>query len=1112
MKEKLNKKDFWFIGVCIVIAVITCIISLRLYNRAFPEASLDFKVTRGEAKIIAEDFLLRMDLDISDYKYASRFRYDNDAKTFLEKELGLEETNRLLKEKIKLWKWSSRWFKPLEKEEFTVDISPGGELLGFAHLLPEDEGGTSLTEDEAKNISVNFIKTSFGKSLSELKFVESNRIERPSRVDWTFIWKEKGLDIRGATYRYSISIAGDLVTGYSEYLKIPEKWERNYSRLRSLNNAAGTVDSFFMVLIALAILVLFIKKIRLRILEIRFSILFGLVAFVLSFLAALNGFSFFFFYYDTTTSLGGYILEQIFSTVMASLLAGIAIFLITAVAESLYREHYRKKISVKNIFSLKALSTKKFFISNIVGLTLAFFFIFYQIIFYIIANKFGAWAPTEVPYSEMLNTKFPWLFVLLVGFFPAVSEEFIFRMFAIPFLKKIFRFTWIALIVSGFIWGFGHATYPNQPFYIRGIEVGLAGILVGYLMLRFNIFAVFIWHYTIDAFYTAFLLFRSHNPYFILSGAFAAGIMFIPLILSIVRYIKSKGFEPDEKLLNERYETPVPVEERMLERLEPQAIPYRPLPTKRIVIALIIVFVLSSLFYVKIKRIGSSFQFRIGKREALETTTKFLGEKNVTPEIFMKAVYPERNFDAVTAKYIMEKGGVEGVNRILLEKFIGPEWKCRYFKPLVKDEYNFSLDPLTGEVSEFLHKIKEEKEGEFLEENEAKETVLNFLKNKDIDQSQYTVKESSSEDKKNRRDYYFVLEKKEGNIDEAKQRLGVGLSGSEVSSFSKYLKIPEKYIREREKRTTFSVILLVVRTITSIFFITFAIYFFILRFNVFKSIRKKIIITSVIFTILSLLDRLNRIPQLLRAYDTSIPFNVYLVSVGFGTLLLPIGIFIITYFSIQVIFSTRKETLFLLSGFNVRRMLRDALIITFFSVLIFFILKQARDIMFFKFPSFAVPGLFSIPYAMDAYLPFYSNLFMNILKTIITVSGIAVFIEVFTKHIKKYYQKILILILVIISFIPETLRGSGELFFNLFLIILFAATVFLLLKYLFRNNFLAYPLSIYTTLMLVGILRYVTQPAFSIRINGYILIPFLLLPYILLFVWSRQPAGIRSME
>src|SRR5204862_1964155 len=167
-----------------------------------------------------------------------------------------------------------------------------------------------------------------------------------------------------------------------------------------------------------------------------------------------------------------------------------------------------------------------------------------------VANHFGAWAPAEVPYSDLLNTRFPWLFVLFGGFLPAVSEEFLFRMFAIPFLRKLLRSLIAAIVLAGFIWGFGHAAYPNQPFYIRGVEVGIGGVALGLIMLRWGILPTLVWHYSVDAMYGAMLLVRSQSLYFRLSGAASAGIVLLPIVVALIAYWRHGGFQTEEGLLN----------------------------------------------------------------------------------------------------------------------------------------------------------------------------------------------------------------------------------------------------------------------------------------------------------------------------------------------------------------------------------------------------------------------------------------------------------------------------------------------------------------------------------------------------------------------------------
>ena len=59
------------------------------------------------------------------------------AKTFLEREAGLEKANQLMGTRVRLWRWSFRWFRPRQKEEFRADITPTGDFAGFEHELPE---------------------------------------------------------------------------------------------------------------------------------------------------------------------------------------------------------------------------------------------------------------------------------------------------------------------------------------------------------------------------------------------------------------------------------------------------------------------------------------------------------------------------------------------------------------------------------------------------------------------------------------------------------------------------------------------------------------------------------------------------------------------------------------------------------------------------------------------------------------------------------------------------------------------------------------------------------------------------------------------------------------
>ena len=562
--ERLNRRDWRLIGIAVLISLVSLAVVWRYFHLAFPEASINFQVTRTESAPLARQFLEQRGFSLPGDLHAARFDYDDSAKVFLERELGLARTQALLGSRVHLWRWENRWFRPLTKEEFRVDVTPGGQVVGFDHQIDDAAAGANLDEAAARASAEQFLAGTMHLPLDSLEFVRSDQETRPHRTDYVFTWKDRaplvastaGLSasainyLREASYRHEVRVQGDQIGAYREYLKVPEDWTRAYERLRSQNNTAGGIDTALLLILGLAMLVVLTMRIRRSDVKWRVATWVGGVGGVLSFLAALNQLPGAMFDYDTTQSFSAFVTRGVTNAVLGGVGVGVLLALLTAAAEPLYRERFSGQLSLPSYLTWRGLRSKPFFISVVLGIMLAFFFFAYQTVFYLIANHFGAWAPADIPYDSLLNTRFPWIFVLLGGFFPAISEEFAFRMLAIPLFEKWFRWLWVAVIAASFLWGFGHAAYPNEPYWIRGLEVGLGGVLLSWVMIRYGILTTVVWHYTVDALYTAMLLLRSHNRSLQWSGGATAFIAALPLLVAGIAYVRAGGFTAHEELTN----------------------------------------------------------------------------------------------------------------------------------------------------------------------------------------------------------------------------------------------------------------------------------------------------------------------------------------------------------------------------------------------------------------------------------------------------------------------------------------------------------------------------------------------------------------------------------
>ena len=185
-EDRLTGTDKRTLILWIVLGILGVWFAHRYFFQAFPEASVDFKVPRAEAQARAKQFIEGLGENLQDYQSAITFEVDENAKTYLERELGLQQANRLMSNELNIWYWEVRFFKPLQEEEYQVRVNPAGKIVAYEHKIEEARAEKSLSREEAQAAAEGFLQKKLGTDLSNWQFLpeEANSQTLPNRVDW----------------------------------------------------------------------------------------------------------------------------------------------------------------------------------------------------------------------------------------------------------------------------------------------------------------------------------------------------------------------------------------------------------------------------------------------------------------------------------------------------------------------------------------------------------------------------------------------------------------------------------------------------------------------------------------------------------------------------------------------------------------------------------------------------------------------------------------------------------------------------------------------------------------------------------------------------------------
>ncbi len=1106
MPVKLGAREHKVIVIAIAVAAVSLVIGVKYFSRAFPEASLTLRVNRADSLPIAEKFLSARGFNIAAYRHVAIFSYDDEAKTYLERTQGLAAMDKLTSGPIHLWRWSHRWFRPQQKEEFRVDVDTQGQVVGFDHEIPDAAPGASLSPEQARQIAEQFLQTTMHRDLSGLEFLDSESQKRPARRDYSFTWKEKSVNLGDGSYRVEVDVDGDQVAGYGEYVKIPDQWIRDYQSLRSRNNSAQLVDEVFFVLLSLAMLIILVKRLRDHDVPLRMAAAFGVVATVLSFLEQLNSFSLSQFGYSTTDSYSSFIAGYFRNATLVALMYGAFIFLIVACAEPVYREGLPRLASLRRTLSWRGLRSRAFFIANVVGIAMTFFFFAYQTVFYLAADKLGAWAPADIPFSNLLNTRIPWIAVLLMGFFPAVSEELQFRAFGVPYLEKIFRSRAAGVILAAFIWGFLHSAYPNQPFFIRGIEVGVGGIIVGLIMLRFGIFATLIWHYSVDALYTAFLLLRSSNEYLKISGGLTAGIMLIPLIVALIAYLKSGTFSDESEITNESVGIRrAPKAEGGAEAESPLI--YQALQRRRVMVAGVLILALAGLAFIPAYRFGRDIKIHFARSEAESAAVAYLEGKGVKVQEYHRAAWLDENVDPLTLRYMLEHLSIRDSEQLYRRATHLELWEVRFFRPLQREEYRVFVDPIDNQVFGDRHILDENAPGATLSADAARSLAEDFLQRKDYQLADFELQNSEARKRKAREDYTLTWQVKPGdplNVGDAHFRVSVDIAGDKVVGTSRYFKLPETWTRQREASHLGNSILRGLESLLLIGLTALAIMLFVNQVRAGKILWLRSLWVGVALAVLMLLMELTSIPLLYKRYPTSISLSNFWIMLGVSLAVSPLLMGLIGWLVVALVTSLYQDAWMIFKGAARRTWRRDALIALILGVAAAAGTSQVNAAISDRFQAFAPVSFEIFPSLMDTSWPGIAVLLHALIFTVVYASLLGILIYLVRSGWSRRAWWIWpIALLAVVGLGPAGAHSVREYAAGWVMGLLPLAAAVVVIAWFFRSNILAYVAAIFCLQVASPLVQLLSQPSTFFRWNGVSL----LILSLLVLAWMLVAGG-----
>jgi len=897
--------------VLAILAALGLLLYAWLQSSVFPTASLNLSVSRQQILDKARFFASKYGYDGNIFPMPGQFASPSqaqpkakdkptkdiesivftsfeEAKTFLEWELGLNRSAKLMQGEIPIWAWSVRFCREFAMEQFRVWLSPDGKLIGFSRNIEPERPMKSLNHQEAIYLASDFLKGEAAVVPGTCKLVRDENRGQLHRTDYTFVFEDQTKDYAGGKLRHYIGISGDKITGYTRYLFVPDSFSRKYENLRSYNNLLQNIASIFYGTLQIISVLVVPWAISRKEMRFRFAVFGGLIMALVSLLDRINDFESYRTSYDTAVAYSDFVLGYFTrsgASALGSALVGAILF---GGADTLYRRFYPDRVALENFLRLPGFLTSEGCKALSVGYLVAGIHLGWIVLYYLLGDKLNFWCPSGIDSVETLSSAMPFYSAISLGLHAASQEETVARIVGLSIVQRATGKFWLANLAQAMIWAFMHSSYPQQPCFARGIELTVVGLFYGYILRRYGLLPCFIGHYLLDAFLDVKPLFSvgAAQPFLWFSSLLPLLPFALLLIVSLaVRSLRrSSHFDLaafDLSLTNRALPSaaaPLVDNAKLEESASVEHFQYKGFSRRfRIVASLFSLLALVATFFFHLPVPGDNSRVKINAFQAMDRASQILKQAGINVSHHMVLPTLFSNVGTYEMQYLYEKVGREKMLALCNQTQPGLLWSVRYFRFRDPTEYHVEL---RGDGSEYSLNLTEDDDapGKRISEKEATAIALAYIKRVHPEYKNFKLSKVSWEDEKNRRDYSFEFGVPEYQVGDAPYRFSLQVVGDLPCNFSQAWQIPEAWSFERSKARPYDTVLENLRLYSAVAVGIVLLVWVVglLRSGVMRF--RAPLVVALVLALVPLLEQVNHLPSFWSGYSSELTDITYITE------------------------------------------------------------------------------------------------------------------------------------------------------------------------------------------------------------------------------------------